>query len=454
MRLVYRSSPKSLQSHRTFATTARFQKNDTKKAALKRKLRQGQGPSVWRPRWIKRPRWTKPSDPSVNASPTSSDSSVKASQNPARNGYYVGTGLGILAAIAIIAGIKAFNSEDGSGFFGRSSLAQLYTFEQYEVVKRKRLSATSTLLTIQPTTFGPRAYKSRLDSQRIAELSEKGIWSVQVKHPLLTIARLYTPLPPLLTEPARPAWIDKSGKVPADPEEDQLRFLVRANPEGELSKYLSRLQPGAQLELRGPYQEFEVPKDVRQIVFLAGGTGIAPALQVAHSVLERESTGRKPKIQILWANRLAKDCQGATIEAPPPPESLLGRAWSSIFGTSTLQPTNGASSSRNQSPIVEELAALTQKYPGRFNVSYFADDQDRFITTQDVRRQLISPSGSGSQSLASPNSGKKLVLISGPDGFVEHFAGPKVWKDGREIQGELGGMLRKLDPPGWTVWKL
>ncbi|KAI4199873.1 MAG: hypothetical protein LQ350_004321 [Teloschistes chrysophthalmus] len=382
------------------------------------------------------------------------DSIADITKRPARFGYYTGTGIGILAALVIIAGVGALKSGDGPGLLGGSSISQLYPFEQYEVVKRKRLSATSTLLTIQPTTFGPRANKSRLNSQRIAELSEKGIWSVQVKHPLLTIARLYTPLPPLLTEPVRPAWIDKSGKVPVDPEEDQLRFLVRSNPDGELSKYLSRLQPGAQLELRGPYQEFEVPGEVRHIVFLAGGTGIAPALQVAHSVLERESTGRKPKIHILWANRLERDCQGAIIEPPPPPESLLGRAWSSIVGSGVPQPAIPASGSRNQSPIVEELTALKEKYPRRFNVSYYADDTNRFITTQDVRRQLQSPTSLNPQDPAAQDPSKKLVLISGPDGFVAHFAGPKVWRGGKETQGELGGVLRKLNPIDWTVWKL
>ncbi|KAL8638219.1 MAG: hypothetical protein Q9228_004609 [Teloschistes exilis] len=412
LRAVYWSRSKPIRSHRTFTTTRRSLGQET------------------------------------------SDSIADTTKHPAKVGYYTGTGIGILTALVIVAGVGVLNSGDGPGSVGGSSTAQLYPFEQYEVVKRKRLSATSTLLTIQPTTFGPRANKSRLNSQRIAELSEKGIWSVQVKHPLLTIARLYTPLPPLLTEPVRPAWIDKSGKVPADPEEDQLRFLVRGNPDGELSKYLSRLQPGAQLELRGPYQEFEVPGEVRQIVFLAGGTGIAPALQVAHGVLERESTNRKPKIHILWANRLERDCQGAAIEPPPPPESLLGRAWSSIVGSDVAQSAVPTSGSRNQSPIVEELMALKQKHPRRFNVSYYADDTNRFITTQDIRRQLQSPMSSSLQNPAAQDPNKKLILISGPDGFVEHFAGPKVWRNGKETQGDLGGLLKRLNPIDWTVWKL
>ncbi|KAL9593436.1 MAG: hypothetical protein Q9179_005881 [Wetmoreana sp. 5 TL-2023] len=346
-------------------------------------------------------------------------------------------------------GIKSLSSNEAG-----SSIAQLYTFEQYEIVKRKRLSPTSTLLTAQPTTFGSRAYRSRLDSKKIAEVSENSIWSVQVKHPLLNIARLYTPLPPILTEPSRPAWVDPTGRVPDDPEEDQLRFLVRANPDGELSKYLSRLQPGAHLELRGPYREYALPDKVKEIVFLAGGTGIAPALQLAHTLLDRDENAQKPTIRILWANRFEKDCQGAIIEPPPPPESVLERAWTTIFGRGSAQPANRKFGTRDQSPIVEELSTLKQNNPGAFDVSYFADDQQRFITKQDLRKRLESSAKPGTHSPLSDDAGKKLILISGPDGFVEHFAGPKVWKQGRELQGDLGGVLKRMNPPGWTIWKL
>lgn len=391
---------------------------------------------------------------------TSSFLLASASESPAAESLNVPskqrwrwfTGIALIACGVTVADIGNLRTGDWSGWLGGTPISQLYTFEQYEIVKRKRLSSTTTLLTIQPTTFGPRAYKSRLDSRKIAEASENGIWSVQVKHPLLTIARLYTPIPPSLTESSRPAWTDKSGQVPEDPEEDQLRFLVRSNPEGELSKYLSRLQPGAHVELRGPYQEYELPDNVSQIVFLAGGTGIAPALQMAYSVLEKKSNTSKTNINILWANRHAKDCQGGPIEPPPPP--VLERAWSSVFRADIADPRDHGSWSQDQSPIVEELGALKRKHPGNLHVSYFADDQQRFITRQDVQRKLKSHTNLQSNGALSDDPGKKLILISGPDGFVEYFAGPKMWKEGKELQGDLGGILKKINPPGWTIWKL
>lgn len=39
---------------------------------------------------------------------------------------------------------------------------------------------------------------------------------------------------------------------------------------------------------------------------------------------------------------------------------------------------------------------------------------------------------------------KKLILISGPDGFVAYHAGPKVWSAGKCEQGGLGGNLREV----------
>ena len=40
------------------------------------------------------------------------------------------------------------------------------------------------------------------------------------------------------------------------------------------------------------------------------------------------------------------------------------------------------------------------------------------------------------------------------DGFIEYWAGRKLWVDGREVQGPLGGVLGKMDLKGWSVVKL
>ncbi|KAI4121564.1 MAG: hypothetical protein LQ338_006295 [Usnochroma carphineum] len=356
-------------------------------------------------------------------------------------------GLGVLLGAGSLGATFWFAGSEGS------QRLQPDDFQDYELLKNKRISNTSNLLTIQPSTFGPRAYKSSLDGTKVAEVSKKGIWSVQIKHPLLTIARLYTPLPPFLSDPVEPTPNEKFAYVSSNPEENQLRFLIRNYPDGELSKYLSRMQAGGRLELRGPYQEYELPNELKEVVFLAGGTGISPAIQVAHNLLENESDGPKPRISILWANRRTADCSGGAIEPPPPSDNLFLQAWEAMFGSDTPQPASGATSSQLESPIVQELSTIKTRYTGDLEVAYFADDQNRFITKQDIHRQLRNSTRSTGNSSSNP-LGIRLMLISGPDGFVEHFAGPKVWKEGKELQGTLGGVLQKMDLQGWSVWKL
>ena len=357
------------------------------------------------------------------------------------------TGLGILGT-GIIGSILWL------AYAEESRPLQLDVFQDYELLKSKRISATGNLLTIQPSTFGPRAYASSLDNQTVAEAARKGIWSVQIKHPLLTIARLYTPLPPFLSDIPQPTNREKFGYISDHPEENQLRFLIRNNPEGELSKYLSRMQAGSRLELRGPYQEFELPDGVEHIVFLAGGTGISPAIQMAHSLLESQEGNHKPQIDILWANRRAEDCSGGSIEPSISQDTLFRRVWSILSSNSNQKPKIRANPFQSESPIVTELSTIRSRYAGTLDVSYFADDQERFITEHDIQQRLRKSAPRSDNRTSGVNLGKNLVLISGPDGFVEHFAGPKVWKEGKELQGNLGGLLQTMDLHGWTVWKL
>ncbi|KAL8762100.1 MAG: hypothetical protein Q9184_001845 [Pyrenodesmia sp. 2 TL-2023] len=378
----------------------------------------------------------------------SATETVKSAEEPEReSGKRTWVWLGVLGlgVGSVGAGLWLANSEASQG-------TPTNVFQDYELLKNKRISASTNLLTIQPSTFGPRAYKTSLDGQEVAEAFKNGIWSVQIKHPLLTIARLYTPLPPFLSDQNEPTPQEKFGFVSPNPEENQLRFLIRNNPDGELSKFLSRMQAGGRLELRGPYQEYELPNDVKHVVFLAGGTGISPAIQVAHSLLENEDNRPKPRINILWANRRSEDCSGGTLEPPTRPESLFLRAWETVFGAETSRPESVVSSGQPESPIVKELSTLKSRYTAPLDIAYYADDQNRFITKQDIQKKLgDTQSASAAQSKV---SGRSLILISGPDGFVEHFAGPKAWRGGKELQGTLGGLLQKMDLQGWTVWKL
>ena len=272
-------------------------------------------------------------------------------------------------------------------------------FTPFTLISREPISSTSTVFTLRPKATG-------LNARIYEEAWIKGVWSVQVKQPQLQIARSYTPLP----------HVDTTEII----KHSDLKFLIRKDPKGEVSSYLHRLPIGAQIELRGPHLEYAIPDDVREILFLAGGTGIAPALQIVHTLLESRSSpmAKLPKIRIMWANRHQEDA----LDLPNNPQTSSAHAL--------------------------EVPSLKAKYQTELSIQYFVDEQQTFITEATLM-SLLSNSGRKGEV-----AGKKLILVSGPDGFVNYYAGPKVWKGGSELQGPLGGVLKKLNLDGWEVWKL
>ena len=256
--------------------------------------------------------------------------------------------------------------------------------------------------------------------------------------PYMQIVRPYTPLPPF----ANPD---------ADADGEGIRLYVRREKNGEMSSFLHRLPQGAELDLRVSKQSYTIPDDVEEVLFLAGGTGIAPALQAAHGLLRHERkleepVGR-PKMTVLWANRRREDCEGADTA-----DSTANRSWWPLSWwkkSTVILSSPGSTAGRAQSPIVQELVFLQTEHAGRFKVQYFIDEEDRCITPNVLSSCLASE-----RSQHEAASGRKLVLISGPDGFVEHFAGAKLWRNGRETQGPLRGVLSQLKAHGWDVHKL
>ncbi|RAL07750.1 cytochrome b5 reductase family protein [Aspergillus homomorphus CBS 101889] len=326
---------------------------------------------------------------------------------------------------AAAGGIGAYiRSEQGS----RSSTLTPTQFTPYYLVSREPVSSSGSIFTLQPP---------KVDGSNHAVYEKAwttGIWSVMFKQPQLQIGRDYTPLP--LTSP--------------EEEEDEcLRFFIRRDPHGEVSRYLHSLDIGSPIEVRGPRSECGIPPDTQQILFIAGGTGIAPALQAAHSLLRRTDQTRKPRIHILWANRKRDDCVGGvsdTVVAPSPQRSwLFGRSAASTASSAPVAPIPRES----RSLIVRELEALQAQYPGQMTVDYFVDEEGNAIGKQAI----LSFTNTTESSSRNPGQ-ENLILVSGPEGFISHMAGPKLWAEGMELQGPLRGIIKELNLKDWAVWKL
>ncbi|MCJ1378749.1 mitochondrial peripheral inner membrane protein [Xylographa soralifera] len=305
------------------------------------------------------------------------------------------------------------------------------TFKSFTLESKERVSSTSSIFTLSPTS-------KVIEAGIYDETWQKGVWSVQIKQPQLQIARAYTPLPP----PGNDDEYQITGK---------LSFLIRQDPKGEVSGYLHRLPQGATIDLRGPQVEYRIPDDVTEVVFLAGGTGIAPALQVAHTLYEtRKGRGVPPKIHILWANRRREDCEGGANDTTSRPPSRL-KLWSNIFALKRETSVKPAVIEQSDlSPMVLRLEGLKKSQSDLVRVEYFVDEEQTIISDAVLKDVLQSSIATSERSLL----GRKLILVSGPDGFIEHFAGSKAWQNGKEVQGPLKGLLSQIDHAGWEICKL
>lgn len=283
------------------------------------------------------------------------------------------------------------------------------SFSAYELTSRDPISSTLSIFTVRPKDGGA----SVKNADEIRQAWKSGIWNLQFKQPQLQIVRAYTPLP--------------LGNVE---ETNSLQFLIRRDPRGEVSGYLHRLSPSSEIEMRGPNVEYPISSNTRNVIFIAGGTGIAPALQVAHTMftasdansLNSQEDSPPKYLHVLWANRSRED----TINTAAQPNPIINH-WNTL--TATHNTHSSASSS----------TTLT--------VTYFTDEDKTFITPAVLSSALDTALSHANNNHVTPTSTgprpapETQIIISGPEGFISYLAGPKVWKDGKETQGPLGGIM-------------
>ena len=320
-------------------------------------------------------------------------------------------------------------------------------FTSFTLKEKQQISPTNAIFTFEASSFPTHSFDT------YERLWQSAIWSIQFKQPQLQIGRCYTPLPP------SPVSTRQS------PESKLLRFLIRKEEGGEVSSYIHSLPLGAEVELRGPNVEtmFGSSTPPEDVVILAGGTGVATALQAIHAIFNGDGDPRRCRVTLLWACKRREDCRGAVLE-----------------GASRSTP--------GLSPIVRELEGLKEAYRGHLEVKYFCDEDRVFINSNTVKEVLqrpdmereerpsslllpdSEPNEVGVTTFGFPNLShgdiplsilhtpvifdrKKLILVSGPEGFISHFAGAKNYLEGKEVQGGLGGVLKGTELRDWMVWK-
>lgn len=324
-----------------------------------------------------------------------------------------------------ITGLAIFGASGGAGwiyhaYWGSHATTERlnpHTFARFTLISKEPVSSTSSIFTLRPTRQTGRV------SQAIAESSKRGVWSVQFKQPQLQIARNYTPLPAL----------------DEDVQEDELRVLIRREEGGEVSNYLHGLPLESNIAVRGPYTELEIPEDTTDILFLAGGTGIAPALQIASSLKGRRDTS----MHIIWANRRREDCVGGVTPDAP----RIRHGWMSFLGLPSTDVTHKAPDFHKGATVRSLDAMKSQARPEQLMIDYYVDEEGQLVKPRQIL-DLVETPASGE------NNGRRLILVSGPAGFVEFWAGKKDWVGGHEVQGPLAGQLGQMKLHGWQVVKL
>ncbi|RFU81592.1 cytochrome-c mitochondrial import factor cyc2 [Trichoderma arundinaceum] len=335
----------------------------------------------------------------------------------------------------------------------KPSLLNTESFIPYKITSREAISPTSFVFTISPHLQNPSLpYLTPSTSSWRYPL-----WSVEFKQPEVQIARHYTPLPP------------QEGD---DPSDGSLRFYVRAIGGGEMSTYLSRLGVGRDVWLRGPHVGFDVPArlgGMKNVVFLAGGTGVVPAMQVAKAVLEQ---GPEAQVNILWAIRKRDELQSQHADNPVRQQS----SWWQFWRANSDKPVEIHSELQDPSPIARQLKAMTATYGERLHIQVAIDEEQTQFRESDLQKAVSlarRPDLSLTRSISAPGcrlhdasmlemapefetpaapddckcgtgAGKNLFMISGPDGFIAHYAGSKRWLGGQQVQGPVGGVAAQL----------
>ena len=321
----------------------------------------------------------------------------------------------LFAGISLYAFFEYFAVEDDHG----------KKFQPYFISEKEFYSRSSSIF--------------KLKSQQEVDWSKQwqnGLWSVEIKQPQLQIAREYTPLPAEIGQHVNGI----PTLAPGHQDQGTLEFWIRREPHGEVSNYLHSLELSDLVQVRGPKSKTAIP-EAQEFLFIAGGTGISPAIQLAHALLAKcGGPNDLPKVSILWANRNRQDCLGGVSDSIMEASlSLISR----LFTSTHAVPVNS-----KKAYLVTRLDSLKKAFNGKLQVDYYVDEESTRIRKHDILSRLEADRG------GMVNASKRVVMVCGPDGFVAHFAGHKRWSNGQQTQGEITGVLQDAGQMGWDVIKL
>lgn len=102
--------------------------------------------------------------------------------------------------------------------------------------------------------------------------------------------------------------ITRAYSIASPPSEDN-RFALCLNrvQDGFMSNFLCDMQAGDELQCQGPFGDFILRPPMRDTIFIATGTGIAPFRSMLHWLLADESRHQGKELTLIFGNRTEAD---------------------------------------------------------------------------------------------------------------------------------------------------
>jgi ferredoxin-NADP reductase len=90
-------------------------------------------------------------------------------------------------------------------------------------------------------------------------------------------------------------------------ENGHVAFCLNRVHDGFMSNYLCTLEPGAEIAFQGPFGNFILHPPLRDTLFIATGTGIAPLRSMLHWLLAEHDRHRGRQFWLLFGSRHERD---------------------------------------------------------------------------------------------------------------------------------------------------
>ncbi len=84
----------------------------------------------------------------------------------------------------------------------------------------------------------------------------------------------------------------RSYSIASSPDDESIEFGVQMLPGGKVSSHLSRMKIGEQIEVRGPLGTHFLWQPSKQLVLVAGGSGVVPFISILGHELTRNADHR------------------------------------------------------------------------------------------------------------------------------------------------------------------